>query len=208
MKKTTELIENSTTKNRFNVFHLFLNYYAQKIPAEEWVAVRDYLEQFLDTETEKYASGLGMLTNLSKEDIELVELEFTRLFIGPNKLPAPPYESVYCGEERMLMTEDTMIVRNFYAEAGLEVKEFNIEVDDHIEFELEFICYLLHKSINDPNADERTKAEELYQLFFSTRFAKWVPLHCDDVIKSSKSKLCTGIAIILKEFVINERKNY
>ena len=37
--------------------------------------------------------------------------EYTRLFVGPDKLVAPPWESVYRGEDAMLFQEVTLEVR-------------------------------------------------------------------------------------------------
>ena len=39
------------------------------------------------------------------EFIQELKEEYTRLFIGPDKLVAPPWESVYCGEDAMLFQE-------------------------------------------------------------------------------------------------------
>ena len=46
--------------------------------------------------------------------------EFTRLFIGPIKLVAPAWESMYVGKESMLFSESTLAVRRFYQRYGLQ----------------------------------------------------------------------------------------
>lgn len=39
---------------------------------------------------------------------------YTKLFIGPAKLPAPPWESVYATGEPLLFQESTLAVRDAY----------------------------------------------------------------------------------------------
>lgn len=46
-------------------------------------------------------------------------VEYTRLFIGPSKMVAPPYSSIYFGTEYVLMSDVTIWVMNFYERNGL-----------------------------------------------------------------------------------------
>ena len=57
-----------------------------------------------------------------------LRVEYNRLFVGPGKLPCPPYESVYRtdrveGEIGTLMGPSALDVKNRYAEAGLEISK-------------------------------------------------------------------------------------
>ncbi len=186
----------------FHVFHLFLQYYNNEIKDDEWDTVHDLISSNIKLEQdEQMANGLGKLLRPTSEAIAKKCTEFNRLFVGPDRLLAPPYETVYRSNDRVLMQADTMIIRNFYAEAGLEVAHLNQVPDDHIAFELEFICFLLHQLFNETDEVEWDKTEELYQTFFQTRFSKWVGDHCDDIIKFSQSDICTGMAMVLKAFV-------
>lgn len=52
-----------------------------------------------------------------------LEVEFTRLTIGPLEIPAMPYASFYLSPSRSLMTDETLDVRRRYLEAGLGIKQ-------------------------------------------------------------------------------------
>ena len=69
--------------------------------------------------------------------------DFNRLFVGPQKLLAPPLESYYRNEEHLPMQEETMAVRAAYEEAGLELIAQNKIPDDHAQFEFYFLSCLL-----------------------------------------------------------------
>ena len=51
--------------------------------------------------------------------LEEAKDEYTRLFIGPMSLVAPPWESVYGQKDAMLFQESTLEVRNTYRQYGL-----------------------------------------------------------------------------------------
>ena len=69
--------------------------------------------------------------------------DFMRLFIGPGKVLAAPWGSVYMSVDKLIFTEETLRVRKYYEANGRIVKEKNREPDDHIGLELEFIADLL-----------------------------------------------------------------
>ena len=65
--------------------------------------------------------------------------EYTKLFEGPGKLPAPPWESVYvCGED-LLFQPSTLEVREAYRSAGYQATGYPHEADDHLATELDFM---------------------------------------------------------------------
>ncbi len=51
--------------------------------------------------------------------MEPLKVEFSKLFVGPYKLFAAPYGSVYLDDERKVMGDSTLDVKNRYREAGL-----------------------------------------------------------------------------------------
>mgnify|MGYP004517633831 CR=1 FL=1 len=68
--------------------------------------------------------------------------DHTRLFIGPGKLPASPWESVYaCGEE-LVFQQSTLDVRAAYHAAGFAAAGYPHVPDDHIATELAFMAAL------------------------------------------------------------------
>lgn len=82
-----------------------------------------------------------------KVELVLQELkeEYYRLFIGPNKLIAPPYSSVYLGKEQVIFELETLQIRDCYRAWEVEVEKKGKEPDDHIGLELLFMEYLIKK---------------------------------------------------------------
>ena len=58
-------------------------------------------------------------------DIDALRIDYSRLFIGPYRLLAPPYGSVYLENTRRIMGNSTLDVRDKYADEGLrlDIKE-------------------------------------------------------------------------------------
>ena len=61
---------------------------------------------------------------------------------------APPYASVYFGEEGLVLGEEAFNVKKFYATCGYEMGEERGELPDHLAVELEF-CALLARNGQD-----------------------------------------------------------
>lgn len=79
--------------------------------------------------------------------------EYTRLFLGPEKLPAPPWESVYVNGEPLLFQESTLVVREAYRRSGYVSAGYPREADDHVAIELDFMATLAAKTCEA--ADDR-----------------------------------------------------
>lgn len=71
--------------------------------------------------------------------VEHLRVKYTRLFIGPARLPAPPWESVYRGEERLLLQSSTLEVRALYRSQGALPARYPAVADDHVALELGFL---------------------------------------------------------------------
>lgn len=85
--------------------------------------------------------NLKMASNL-EELLEKITGEYTNLFIGPRKLPAPPWESVYRSKERLIFQESTLLVRRSYLEYQYLPANYPHEADDHLDLELDFMAHL------------------------------------------------------------------
>lgn len=197
--------------SKLQTYNLFLQYYQNDIFIEEdWVSIGEHLmETLIDEPNEFITEGISLLTSVSKGDTEAAKYDFNRLFVGPNHLLVSPYASTYLNRDRVVMQNETMIVRDFYYKAGLEVENFGKEPDDHIRLELEFICYLLNNIINEIQKngvnEDLNGSEQLLMNFQKLHFFRWVPDHCTDVIKFSQSKVCKGMAYILKGLITKDQ---
>jgi TorA maturation chaperone TorD len=106
-----------------------------------------------------------------------LQVEYTRLFIGPSHLSAPPYESVYMVDSRgFLMGNSTMGVMELYLEEGLSLSPSISDLPDHILAELEFMSHLSGREAS-AWAGETEKVEHYLRkqdTFLSDHLTKWL----------------------------------
>ncbi|QDR81687.1 TorD/DmsD family molecular chaperone [Sporomusa termitida] len=134
----------------------------------------------------------------------ILQPEFTRLFIGPRHVPAPPYESVYRSPARALMQETTLAVRKKYRAAGLLVRNFNREPDDHIGLELEFIYYLNQQAaaaLARQQAAAVLAAIDRQQQFLAEHLSQWVPAFCGDIAANTGQDFFRKLAGFMAGFI-------
>lgn len=144
-----------------------------------------------------YLRDPGLLT---KDSVKKLGAEYLSLFIGPEKLGAAPYESVYRSARPLVFQEHTMEVRAEYAKHGLIPERFQQEPDDHISLELDFMLRLVEKTMADIRAKRYSKARKLMQAqksFMTDHVMKWVPAFSAKVIESAKTDFYRGIGKML-----------
>ena len=152
--------------------------------------------------------GLKLMIEACKDNahridewLEELEIEYSRLFIGPESPPAVPFSSFYLSESRLLMTDETIGVRRRYLEAGMAVKDLYSTPDDHIGIELEFIFYLTQKILEDFEGNKRSEASRFFELrqdFINNHMRLWVPHFADRITEHSREDFYKGAAFILK----------
>jgi len=117
-------------------------------PPEQFFETRRELIEELAASAKSIYPSLASVGEKLKEIVPQVELqplqvEYARLFVGPFHVEAPPYGSVYLETNGRLMGESTIAVKKFYQKYGLELDQDFSELPDHISAELEFVYYLL-----------------------------------------------------------------
>lgn len=143
---------------------------------------------------ERTAEGLAALGR-STEDADLVKRDYNRLFVGPDKLKAAPWESVHRSEEKLLFEEETLQVRAAYREFGLSAPRLNREPDDHIGLELEFLATLATRALDEPDQAGRYLAA--IEEFLSDHLLQWVFTLTDLMVANSDTEFMRGIAHLL-----------
>lgn len=152
-------------------------------------------------EVKKY---LGKQDIVREEEFQNLHWDFTRMFIGPHSLPAPPWESSYLNEERLLFQKETLEVRRKYLKYNFVPKNFPHEADDHIGLELDFMGRLSEiagKKVNNMEITDVIELLEDQKAFLKEHLLKWVPSFSQDIIKSAESDFYKGMAKILKGFL-------
>jgi TorA maturation chaperone TorD len=125
-----------------------------------------------------------------RDDPAPLKSEYTRLFLGPNKLVAPPWESVYIGKERTLFTVVTLNVREFYRSQGFLPAEYPHVADDHIALELDFLANVGNKAIEALAAGDNDAVRnrlEASAKFLDDHLLKWVGDYEKDLVEKGKS---------------------
>lgn len=91
------------------------------------------------------ADKMNRMFENEQHDLEDYLVEYSRLFIGPFKVVAPPYSSIYLEDKWEVMGRSTKVVNSFYRRAGLTVESTIHLPSDHISTQLEFMYYLNFK---------------------------------------------------------------
>lgn len=143
--------------------------------------------------------------NLTSEKCRELRDEFNYLFVGPNILPAPPWESVYLGKEALLFEETTLKVRECYKDFGLSYIHENREAEDHILIELEFLSFLISESL-EKNEGAPYKDFLIGQIIFlEEHFLMWAPQFCKKLQEHCRTEWYQGIAVLLEEYIKLEK---
>lgn len=99
-----------------------------------------------------------------------LSVEYTRLFINSfSGVLAPPYESVYLEEGRVMGDLSRNVVA-FYNRAGLDLEKDFSDLPNHISVELELMSHLIEREIEE-NYDVYF---ELEREFFKKHLQTWV----------------------------------
>jgi len=85
----------------------------------------------------------ALVQQLARFSLEELQVEHTGLFIySHGGLSCSPYEAIYREENKRLMGESTMVVKQSYRSFKLRVSRQFADLPDHIAAELEFMHFL------------------------------------------------------------------
>ena len=139
-------------------------------------------------------------SSLSTDDFNELCGDYNRLFVGPHKVLAAPWESVYFSTDRVLFQVQTLEVRNWYTRFGLQIVNRNREPDDHLGLELEFIAHLARLALE---AQASNDAEQLAQMldalrqFMKEHPLRWAPKCLNAIGQNSQTDFYRGIALLV-----------
>lgn len=144
----------------------------------------------------------------AKEMISTLRREFAHIFIVKGAGAVCPYESVYRGQERLLMQEPYDQVKKAYREAGVIRSDEGAEIEDHVGVELEFMGLLCQEAVEAccaGNGEALRRSLRLQQRFISEHLARWIPALCEDILKRTRMDFYKGIAYATRGFVTIEQ---
>ena len=134
--------------------------------------------------------------------------DYTKMFIGPFEVQASPWESVYVRKDKLLFQQTTMDVRKLYNKYGFRAGDYNIEADDHIGLELDFIYHLNRLSIESGEQNSETAIQEIVYLlkeqnqFINEHLEKFVPELAKMVQENAETDFFRGMATLLQHYLI------
>lgn len=143
--------------------------------------------------------GQANAKGISEESFKELNTDHTRLFVGAGKVLAPPWESVYFNEDRMIFQEQTLDVRNWYRRFGLEPENLHREPDDHIGLEMTFVAYLAEltlKVLDEQNEDKYKLLYEAKRQFLSEHLLKFGPAWCALTNEHAKTDFYQGLSYL------------
>ena len=134
-----------------------------------------------------------------------LEVDFNRLFVGPGKVLAPPYESYYRSggaQGGRLRTQDEKDVKEAYRRFGLALPEDCVELSDHIAVELEFLALLHGQCVEAARQGDDAEAARLAKAaarFEEDHLGTWVHDFADDVRSFAQTPFYASLALLVSE---------
>ena len=133
----------------------------------------------------------ALIAAFEKEDQEILQAEYTRLFInGYPHTPCPPYESVYL--EKRMLGESSINVQAIYREWEITVEA---GLTDHIATEFEFLSFLASASSLKPVTKAAIDASEH---FLKEHLYRWLPIFTIDLKSASHLQVYKQLATLLE----------
>jgi TorA maturation chaperone TorD len=139
--------------------------------------------------------------DLSDAAFEDICADYTRLFIGPGIVIAPPWESVHFSEERLTFQEQTLKVREWYRRFGLQAEKIYQEPDDHIGLQLEFLTHLARRALAAVEQNDHSELKNLVDAqrnFLREHLDRWAPAWCELVEQNARTDFYRGMARLCK----------
>ena len=157
----------------------------------------------------KNALHLDIVKNIPETNgIESLVVDYSKLFVGPYGLLAPPYGSVYLEPMGQVMGNSTLDVKDKYAEEGLAISLK--EAPDHIAIELEFMYFLIFKQVEAMrNSDYGNATGYLrkQKAFLESHLGIWVSEFANNVEANGQTEFYKNIARSTKLFVREDLKS-
>ena len=132
-------------------------------------------------------------------DLNRLSHDYSDLFVGPDKLLAAPWASVYLTEEQINCGQPTQWVKAFYREFGIEIDTGETEPEDHIGLMFAFMAHLTQEALTAAEANDQSIEPwisgcraflENHMLTWAPRFLEWVQEQAKTDFYKDGSRLC------------------
>ncbi|WP_280770211.1 TorD/DmsD family molecular chaperone [Salipaludibacillus daqingensis] len=155
---------------------------------------------------ELHKEGEKVKKIFGKEDLkknQSILIDYSKLFVGPFDVLAPPYGSVYLEEARQIQGQSTRQVERLYEKAGIEKTADFHEPADHIAVELEFIYYLYYMYIDTNELNYLVLIKE----FINNHLGRWIFQFTDRLEEHATHNYYKKLSILTREIFKLEMEN-
>lgn len=136
--------------------------------------------------------------------------DFTRLFIGPEKPLAPPWESVYRSKDGLLFQETTQHIQRIYAEQDFVLAENEFEAADHIGFELDFLyqqsVFTLQLTEQENDVTLLITSLQLQYDFLTHHLLMFSDTFCQCIQDSANTTFYRDFSRVLQQFINHDQR--
>ena len=162
-----------------------------------------------ESDSEAAARLKAVLASCKDLDVDAAKMEYTRLFLGPDTLIAPPWESCYTAKERALFQESTLAVRSWYQQYSYVPAGYPSHPDDHISLMMHFLALTTERAKVCLEQDLLCGYKSLLEgqkLFEKNHILNWMDAYCDDMDKSETKVLYPQLVRAMAEFIAYDQQ--
>lgn len=121
----------------------------------------------------------GLAAGIDDEDLMWA---YRRLFVGPGRLAAPPWGSVYTDHECVIFGESTLALRAWMRAHGIERTTDERTPEDHIGLMLAMLAFLVQER------------PELVDEFAAEHLLTWAPHYLEQLEQAAEHPFYEGLA--------------
>jgi putative dimethyl sulfoxide reductase chaperone len=152
------------------------------------IVSEQFWRQFpLEAANEHIMSGLKQLVHctskLAEQDlrnsIEEVNVEYTKLFIGPGVPKSPPWESFYNTRKKLFFGTTAYVIKDLLSKQGLESKHSGRQPEDHLGLELLYLT-ILTEQVHNEDLQSQVNIIKDQLAFMDEHLLSWIPNLYDD----------------------------
>lgn len=176
-------------------------------PSPEYVEEKVF-DSMLDAAPAAHADLVASVRRLgaafAADDLQTLLVDYTRLFLGPVRALAPPYESVWLGDRAAPMQESTPALLALYAAGGFEIDDGFRDLPDHVAAELEFLYLLIFSEAEACHAGDaaaRDAAAKLRQRLLDEHLARWIGPFAAAMGRGAQTGFYRALADLTDRFV-------
>ena len=213
MNKNAELKDMSVDAFQRSIIYGFLaRVYRKELTLDMLVRIKDsrFTEVLSDLGVQL---GDGFYAKPDEELLEDLAIEYTGLFLGPGR-HISPHESIHYerddGDWGKHWGASTVEVKKFVESLGLQYKESDTSIPDHISVELELMQKIISK---EKEAWEKNDGKgalhylKIEKMFMDDHIIQWVPRFCDEITANAELSFYREMAGLTKNFIQVDMNN-